>query len=154
MAEEILICELCRSIPFTNIPSRNKRRIVNFGKLESHPPLNYWREKVDTADGHGGYTYHPDFAHLEASAQVCRLCRTIRNEVKQNVYAFDQCSHQHHESFKRLKLLQEPLKIVQRIDDGCGFAVVVNISQRQGDPFVVSLANLCIFVPYGKTKPL
>lgn len=148
------ICQLCSSIPFTNIPAQTPgpRGITDFGKLQSNPPLNFWR--VDLSDKEfceNGNSFHRKIADLRASAGRCELCRIIHHEVSESLRVYNECcqTEWYSNRFDRPHALDDGLGIVERIDKGSGFAVVACMKDRQ-PPTCVVLANVSTFVARGK----
>lgn len=148
------ICRLCQSIPFTNIPAAKPghRRIIDFGKLHSNPPLNFWAGlPSDNPSCENGYGFYENVSDLAGSARSCDLCRIIHNEVTNNLRVYDECARTkwYSDRFQQPHALDGGLEVVERIDKGSGFAVIAWMKDRQ-PPTCVVLANVNAFVAYGK----
>ena len=72
-----------------------------------------------------------------------------------SLHAYNECSQLEwfSDRFGSAHSLVGHLKIVQRIDDGSGFAVVSEMGDNN-PPLYVALANLSTFVPYGKSDDI
>lgn len=150
------ICQLCRSIPLTNIPAAKPghRGITDFGKLQSIPPLNFWPGlPTDRVPCENGYSFHQKIADLKKSAGRCELCRIIHTEVNESLRVYDECcqTEWYSKRFDKPRALDDGLEIVERIDKGSGFAVIAWMKDRQ-PPTCVALANVSTFVARGKDR--
>ncbi|CAG8949109.1 hypothetical protein HYFRA_00002238 [Hymenoscyphus fraxineus] len=136
------LCELCKAIPIADLPSLpplvwNQRSESRFHRFLSPP-------EADFQESHG-WPYHKSLKDLQASAEMCDLCKLILVQAEQFIAGLEELDES---DFIRQTSSSFDLWLTKRRHGGDGFWVFTSgtprLIKRHVTFFLVAAVGICV----------